>query len=523
MADPLRKKVLSTFRLNGLSLQSDATKYLRDVLVPLSEPEIEDWLEKIVETVQKQPLSSTLVDREVVETAVQECSRDPSEDSDKAFCIIDAFDVPTFAFNSERKKFFPVSGRSALHPNAEVKSELYKERYTVIQQRTIRHELFSNVGDLEAVKQNQTSDKFDLKTVEYLLGSTGSLGNVIVLGMLTQIKEGKFYLEDPTGAVELDITEVKFHTGLYTENCFVLAEGNYDDEIFHVTAIGFPPAEPSKVTRAQFGNINFFGGPSTSCAKASSKLKEMERENKDAMFVIMSDVHLDQPRVMEKLRTLLTGYSTMPPSLFILCGNFNSQPYGPDQYKILKESLQVFASMVAEFPSLVEQSRFLFIPGPQDPGPGNILPRPPIPESLRQVVTTKIPNATFASNPCRIQYCTQEVVIFREDLTNKMCRNSLHLPSDMKDIPNQLLKTLLAQAHLCPLPLHVRPVYWGYDASLRVYPIPDLLILADKYDPYTCSALDCQSTNPGSFPRSDFMFKVYWPSSKEVEDCKISD
>ena len=40
-----------------------------------------------------------------------------------------------------------------------------------------------------------------------------------------------------------------FHTGLFTENSFVLAEGWYEDNIFNVEAFGFPPAEPSKITR----------------------------------------------------------------------------------------------------------------------------------------------------------------------------------------------------------------------------------------------------------------------------------
>ena len=58
------------------------------------------------------------------------------------------------------------------------------------------------------------------------MGTTNKLENVIVLGMLTQIKHGKYSLEDPTGCVDLDMTEAKFHRGLYTENCFVLVEGN---------------------------------------------------------------------------------------------------------------------------------------------------------------------------------------------------------------------------------------------------------------------------------------------------------
>ena len=86
--------------------------------------------------------------------------------------------------------------------------------------------------------------------------------------MLTQLKYGCYYLEDPSGVVKLDMTETKFHTGLYTENCFVLAEGWYDDEVFHVLALGFPPAESNAITRKYFGNTNFFGGPSETTLKA---------------------------------------------------------------------------------------------------------------------------------------------------------------------------------------------------------------------------------------------------------------
>ncbi|KAK2878244.1 hypothetical protein Q8A67_019035 [Cirrhinus molitorella] len=50
--------------------------------------------------------------------------------------------------------------------------------------------------------------------------------------------------------------------------------------------------------------------------------------------------------------------------------------------------------------------------------------------------------------------------------------------------------------HLTPLPLYVCPVYWAYDYTLRVYPLPDVIVFADKYEPFN-----------GSFPRSGFSFK----------------
>jgi DNA polymerase epsilon subunit 2 len=49
--------------------------------------------------------------------------------------------------------------------------------------------------------------------------------------------------------------------------------------------------------RSYFGNINFFGGFGNQCAKSSTKLKQIEQENQDAMFVFLSDVWLDQVKV----------------------------------------------------------------------------------------------------------------------------------------------------------------------------------------------------------------------------------
>lgn len=41
--------------------------------------------------------------------------------------------------------------------------------------------------------------------------------------------------------------------------------------------------------------------------KASAKLRQLEEENKDAMFVIVSDVWLDQVQVLEKLHVMFSG------------------------------------------------------------------------------------------------------------------------------------------------------------------------------------------------------------------------
>ncbi|XP_054386612.2 DNA polymerase epsilon subunit 2 isoform X2 [Pongo abelii] len=538
----LRSRALSAFKLRGLLLRGEAIKYLTEALQSVSELELEDKLEKIIDAVEKQPLSSNMIERSVVEAAVQECSQSVDETIEHVFNIIGAFDIPRFVYNSERKKFLPLLMTNHPAPNlfgtARDKAEMFRERYTILHQ---------------------------LKTIETLLGSTTKIGDVIVLGMITQLKEGKFFLEDPTGTVQLDLSKAQFHSGLYTEACFVLAEGWFEDQVFHVNAFGFPPTEPSSTTSAStlpvkvtegkvliflrrtqalikpssplsecfwcslwlfsiwayYGNINFFGGPSNTSVKTSAKLKQLEEENKDAMFVFLSDVWLDQVEVLEKLRIMFAGYSPAPPTCFILCGNFSSAPYGKNQVQALKDSLKTLADIICEYPDIHQSSRFVFVPGPEDPGFGSILPRPPLAESITNEFRQRVPFSVFTTNPCRIQYCTQEIIVFREDLVNKMCRNCVRFPSSNLAIPNHFVKTILSQGHLTPLPLYVCPVYWAYDYALRVYPVPDLLVIADKYDPFIMTNTECLCINPGSFPRSGFSFKVFYPSNKTVEDSKL--
>ncbi|CAL9687055.1 unnamed protein product [Knipowitschia caucasica] len=517
----IKNKVSAGFKMRGFILRPEASRYLVEVLEAVSVTELDDIMERVLDAVEKQPLSSSMIELSVLESAVQDCTQSCNEAIDNVFNIIGAYDIPRFIYNVERKKFIPIKMTS--HPSPSLcglsrdKAELFRERYTILQQRTHRHELFTPPAIGTVVDEGQ--NKFQLKTIEALLGSTSKLGEVIVLGMITQLKEGKFYLEDPSGTVQLDMS--KFHNGLYTESCFVLAEGWYEDGVFHVNGVGFPPTEPSSATRAYYGDINFFGGPSNISVKASAKLKQLEEENEDAMFVLVSDVWLDSVEVMEKINLMFSGYATMPPTCFIFCGNFLSAPYGKTQMKSLKESLKSLADAICAHPSIHSGSRFVFVPGPEDPGPGSILPRPPLADHITQEFRERVPFSVFTTNPCRIQYCSQEMVIMREDMVNKMCRNCVRLPTNNLDIPNHFVKSVLSQAHLAPLPLYVSPVFWAYDYALRLYPVPDLIVFADKYDPFSITNTDCLCVNPGSFPRSGFTFKVYYPSSRTVEDSKL--
>ncbi len=102
-------------------------------------------------------------------------------------------------------------------------------RYQLIQQRTSRHHLFApsateSLGDLDENGEPRVK-KFKLSPVEKLLCTSSRVPDAVVLGMLTQLKEGKFHLEDPTGAVQLDLSNaVSF---LIMLKCFCVSEFLY--------------------------------------------------------------------------------------------------------------------------------------------------------------------------------------------------------------------------------------------------------------------------------------------------------
>ncbi|KAG1334197.1 DNA polymerase epsilon subunit B [Cocos nucifera] len=150
--------------------------------------------------------------------------------------------------------------------------------------------------------------------------------------------------------------------------------------------------------------------------------------------------------------------------------------------------------MIEARPRLKEQSRFLFIPGPDD-------------ADLTAFVIF-----------CRIKFYTQEIVFFRQDLLYRMRRSSLIPPSteETSDPFEHLVATITHQGHLCPLPLTVQPIIWNYDHCLQLYPTPHTIVLGDRNEQKAFKYTGITCFNPGSFS-NDSTFAAYRPCTKEVE------
>jgi len=287
-----------------------------------------------------------------------------------------------------------------------------------------------------------------------------------------------------------------------------------------VHMIGFPPSEKRQRSLQHLTSTEVLGVIPFS--KEYVRMQELEAEASDSMFVMLSNVHLDQPQVLKKLHRLFEGFEPIQPTLFVLIGNFLSKPFGHglDDVKRMRKAFDDLSDILIQFPRLVKESYFVFVPGPSDPGSANVLPRPQIPQVFTRRLRARVKSALFTTNPCRLRFYSQEIVIFRENLVSKMRRHCLLPPLPGIDITAHLAKTIVDQSYLCPLPLSVRPVYWAYDHALRLFPQPDVLFLADHYDQYQQTYMGSLTVNPGHFP-TDFSFVVYRPSQRKTEFSRV--
>lgn len=478
------------------------------------------------------------------ESQMEGLADDDADDVDitEMLHVIDAFSMPRWRWASDIKTFTRVESSASTNlqesdaqrngstraattsstnhvlGHAEEKTAMFRARYHVLLQRIMRNECFAPPVFTGGMEQDRYLKLTPLKALKGRCGE-----RFLMFGMLIQMGDGKYCLEDADDRVELVMDHSQNSAGLFTENCFVLVEGQYtDDNVIIVETIGLPPPELRDETKKVFGNIDFLGAPRE--MRSEEQLRVIAQEYEDISFVILSDIWLDQPKTFATLRTIFEGYSNSTlPLAFIMCGSFKSQPflYNGLESGQYRDGFNTLAELIAEFPTMATFSYFIFVPGPNDPWGASILPRPKIPDFYTAKIRSLVKRSIFSSNPCRIKYCDQEIVIFREDILNRLLRNCIVPPCGDVVIQKQLVRTIIDGAHLCPLPLTTRQVSWAHDHALRIYPIPDALILADKFEAYNFKYQNCHCMNPGSFPTSDYSWMVYYPASRRSDICQI--
>ena len=91
---------------------------------------------------------------------------------------------------------------------------------------------------------------------------------------------------------------------MFTQNCVVVAEGELrPDGVFKVAALGMPPPERRADSLQALQGLDFFGGR----VPEERQLLSWEARHSEDRIVLLSDVWLDRPEILERLHTVFAG------------------------------------------------------------------------------------------------------------------------------------------------------------------------------------------------------------------------
>jgi DNA polymerase epsilon subunit 2 len=78
---------------------------------------------------------------------------------EEVFSFVDAFNVPKFNYDPIRKGFYPSTNKLSVHADAAAKTAVYRDRFTLLQQRVLRQEAFTKPAlGLKRAEDSQTAE-----------------------------------------------------------------------------------------------------------------------------------------------------------------------------------------------------------------------------------------------------------------------------------------------------------------------------------------------------------------------------
>lgn len=329
----------------------------------------------------------------------------------------------------------------------------------------------------------------------------------MLLGMLNVLPAGGLAISDLTATIALDVSQavaIPEDSAWFAPGMIVLVDGVYEEEEesvgkglsgssgvggtlggrFQGFFIGQPPCEKRRATLGVsgpdggqdhtigggFGWIDFLGVGSERAV--GSKMRKLEqrllpRHSAEEVpsrgrMVIIGELNLDQPRTLQALRRILAIYAAEPegssPMTFVVTGNFTQHAVlarggsgGSIEYK---EYFDALASALSDYPTLLQTSTFVFVPGDNDgwissftAGAATPLPRKGAPDvftsRIRRVFAAANAElgaksdgeAIWTSNPSRLTLFgpNHEVVVFRDDISARLRRTAVRLKSSKQN------------------------------------------------------------------------------------------
>lgn len=427
--------------------------------------------------------------------------------------VIEAFDLPRLTYNADKKYFEAIKTKPSLFPPPSHKTTLFRDRYNIIYQRLLRNESFQTSLGSSIPSLQRSSSSFaprqcyKLTPIANLLGRGGT--SHLLLGLLSVSPAGDLSLTDLTASVALELNHAHMipeDGAWFAPGMIVLVDGIYEEEEdirgsrlggnsgiggaiggkFVGISICGPPCERREISLGTssrqgsgevsssggFGWIDFLGVGSERARGARMRKIQSKciQENQGGIetptplkMVILGEINLDNMKTLDALRKVFGLYNDLPlaecPAAFVLIGNFVQEALinGGGQAGSIefKEYFDSLALVLSDFPSLLQHSTFVFVPGDNDPwssafsaGASATVPQQAIPELFTSRVkraftmansevershSTEPPGeAVWTSNPSRLSLFgpVHDIAIFRDDISGRLRRGAVSIGPD---------------------------------------------------------------------------------------------
>ncbi|KAH3672725.1 hypothetical protein WICMUC_004131 [Wickerhamomyces mucosus] len=437
------------------------------------------------------------------------------------FKVINAFNQQIFEYDHIRKQYTLAKNQESKISFSSVDSNisLFPQRYHIVKDRIMRNEDFqaNNFNPLSSITINE---KHTITLVKNLLGRDNQ--HFLLFGMLVLV-DGEWYLQDSSDKIRLDFSDVEPASGsYYTDGNLVLCEGVYLLGEFACSNIYHPDPEKRSETLEANNNLDFLGIHQNSRIdrELHNKLNVLEKELNHKILILGNNCFLDDIKVLDGLKKLFQGVSEEHelPIAIVFNGSFSSSPKHSAEYKTLFDNL---ASLLEDYPLIVNNVHLIFIPGMNDLWQTSVWPKQNIPRLFGSRLNRLIKNITWASNPTRLVYLSQELVFMRDDIGSRFKRNNINFKSEdnatkisnelnnnidkIEALPpriseaRKLVKTILDQGHLSPFTKRLKPIIWKLDHIFCLSPLPHVLVLADSSTAsFEVTYKGCKCLNPGN-------------------------
>eukprot|EP00884_Botryococcus_braunii_P020973 jgi/Botrbrau1/755/Bobra.0181s0014.1 len=267
----------------GVVLETEAVAVLTAFLE--AQPYLEEALKSIVDAVESENVLRVTASKaqELIESLKGDTAATPPVQ------IINAYDIPQMCFDPIRKAFYLSQARLSLQGSAKDKINVRVERFLLLRQRVLRKPSFHEASFWEAWVQT-TRQYCQLTEIRAMAGQYGV--TLYVMGYITQMADGRYYLEDLSDAVPLDVSGAETPAGFFTEGCVVIAEGELQHSgVFKANSLVFPPVEAKAESEAAVKGLNFFGG-TPSDDEGGREAMETDVEASDDRIVFAANLWL---------------------------------------------------------------------------------------------------------------------------------------------------------------------------------------------------------------------------------------